>query len=80
VEIEGYRILSDSGSLDAAGWNSLEDQSIGEWHEANPNSHQVAELEQAGILVLEADNSYELGAAFSPAGSQDLVLEFLLAG
>ena len=33
VSIDGYRIRSSGGSLDANGWKSLEDQSVGQWQE-----------------------------------------------
>lgn len=88
VEIDGYTIASDSGSLnsDAAEWTSLQDQP-GEagpnWVEANPTDSRVSELMSSGTTTLSADGAttFDLGGLFdNVAGVRDLEFQFLLSG
>ncbi len=81
ITISGYSILSASGSL-LTNWNSLTDQGITGWQEANPSPTALSELaaSASSALFLPAGASYSLGTLFPLAGTQDLELEFLLVG
>jgi hypothetical protein len=82
--IEGYVINSAAGSLRPGSgfWNSLDDQGAnsGGWIEANPSANQVAELSSTGAVPLTHTTVLDLGMLFDPTHTQDLVLQFLLAG
>lgn len=80
VAIDGYRVRSNAGSLDSSGWSSLEDQSVGDWQEANPSPQQLVELEESGSLVLNPGDSYSLGSLYSPGTARDLAIDFVLPG
>jgi len=82
AEIIGYTVASLSGSLlpGDANWNSLEDQSVPGWREANPTPFFLNELNPTGSNIFDTGTSFNLGNLFDPAGSQDLTLEFALIG
>ena len=89
-----YRVRSAAGALNAAGWNSLDDQNVdalgpgaGEsWDEAgSPDANGVAELYLLGASALGADASRQLGNLFNPSvfGKRqdgDLVFQYALQG
>lgn len=78
INLQGYSVLSTSGSL-LTGWNSLDDQGVSGWEEANPTVNTLSELNPTGLLTLAAGAAYDLGTMFDTLGNQDLTLEFLLA-
>jgi hypothetical protein len=82
VAIEGYSILSASGSLQpgSADWTSLADAGVGSWQEANPSSTALNELIESGTQLIESGDAFDLGTPFNTSGSQDLTLSFLIAG
>ena len=86
VAIDAYTIESASGSLDAANWNSLDDQNAagGEWLELfNPaNDNMVGEVEPgAGTATGPSGEAIlEIGQVFDTAGEQDLVFQYKEAG
>ena len=82
IQIDGYAILSDSGALLSGDgqWNSLEDQAMSAWEEANVSANQLAELNPTDSTSLNGGGQLELGTLFDTAGERDLTLEFFLAG
>ena len=78
--IDNYQILSDQGSLDPNAWQSLADQSVAGWEEANPSTTQLAELNFGGDLTIAPGETYDLGTLFTPGMAADLQFEFLLVG
>jgi len=87
VLIDGYDILSDSGSLLPADgdWLSLEDQGIdsGDWTESNVSANRLSELKPDGSTTLSPGDSLDLGHIFDAASGsslQDLVFNFLQVG
>ena len=54
VNVDGYSISSPAGRLNPAGWNSLADQSVPGWTEANPRNELLSELNWAGSSPLAA--------------------------
>lgn len=81
IDLDGYEVTSDSGSLNSAGWSSLEDNvSEGGWVEiGSPTSNLLAELNADGARTLASGDQLSLGNLFTPAAMEDLVLEFSLA-
>ncbi|MCP4190086.1 MAG: PEP-CTERM sorting domain-containing protein [Planctomycetaceae bacterium] len=77
-ELTYYEINSESGSLNVAGWNSLDDQGVGDeaWLENSPTSNSITESNFSGSTTLANGDSLSLGSAFDPAGSQDIVGRF----
>jgi hypothetical protein len=82
IQLEGYSVFSPSGALKPANgqWSSLTDQATPGWVEASPTSTVLSELKAVGTLSLAGGGSFNLGTPFTAGGSQDLRLEFLLAG
>lgn len=80
VSIDGYQIGSDAGSLDAAGWDSLADQSVSSWIEAEADSFGLSELLGIGVEEIAGDSGFNLGSLFTLGGDQDLTLEYLMEG
>ncbi|WP_425399991.1 hypothetical protein [Aeoliella sp.] len=82
VQIDSYEVLSDSGSLTTAGWDSLAEQGVTSniWLEADTNSAtQLAEFDSQGFLTLAPGAKYNLGPLFT-GGDEDLEFNFLLMG
>jgi hypothetical protein len=79
---DGYSVTSASGSLATAGWNSLQDQAAGggNWFEIPSNNNKVGELKRSGSTSLTQGASFNLGNIFNPAGTRDLVLQFIVSG
>jgi hypothetical protein len=87
VQIDGYRIRSASGSLDAtnAVWSSLQEQVGNGWRESNASANQVAELKQTGSTSI-GGTKITLGDIYSPTappafrvsapGAEDLVFDY----
>ncbi len=83
VDIDGYLITSESGSLDPAGWTSFGDSGQSGWTEANAADNHIGELNLSGSRYLAGESS-ALGIGtpfdFNDAGvQQDLEFEFHLA-
>jgi hypothetical protein len=81
INVDGYSVYSDSGSLIPATWNSLDDQNVAGWEEASPTASALAELKADGMLTLQPGTGFGLGSLFKTTGAtQDLRLEFLQTG
>lgn len=78
VNMDVYTIASASGSLNVNDWNSLEDQNVGAWEEANPTATRLSELNPTGASTLAGGASLSLGHLFATGGTRDLTLEFAL--
>jgi hypothetical protein len=90
VDLNYYEILSSGGSLDASGWQSLQDQDLegsggtsgtGDgWEEAGGISDKVlAESFLEGQSRLDLGDTWQLGRLFQPGNSQDLVFRYGLS-
>lgn len=83
VSIDGYHILSASGRLSTAAWNSLDDQNVGGanvWLEnLNNSATKLGEFNQSGFLSLAPGAQFNLGKLYT-GGTQDLTFEFLMQG
>ncbi len=79
ISLDFYTITSASGSLNPAGWNSLDDQNIGAWAEANPTDTRLSELLPVGGSAFAPGQGYEIGEAFTVGGTQDLQIRFTFA-
>ena len=81
-EVEGYTIASLDGSLNPAGWNSLEAQGVddGDWLASPPLATRFTELQEDGTTTFNNLTPYELGSIFQSGSDQDLKFEFLIAG
>lgn len=68
VDLDGYSILSPTGSLDPANgsWLSLADQGASGWQEAGPLPTVLSELNPTGSLAVAVNESHSLGSAFAP--------------
>jgi len=76
IDLLGYLVSSDSGSLAPGTWNSLADQGQAGWDEANPSANHLSELNPLGSLSMSGGSSVNLGNLFDTAGNADLSLDF----
>ena len=65
LDVDGYEITSPAGRLSVADWNSLTDQGLGGWEEANPNNSGISELNINGSSTLEAGAMVSLGSPYN---------------
>ncbi|QDU56549.1 PEP-CTERM sorting domain-containing protein [Aeoliella mucimassa] len=82
VEIDAYEILSSSGALSEAGWNSLAEQSAttNTWLEALDNGASLlAEFDTEGFTTIGPGAAINLGPLYT-GSTQDLQFNFLLMG
>lgn len=79
-EITGYTITSESEALRPDSFNSLADQSVEGWEEANPSSGRLSELNLTSSTVVDAGSPFNIGNAFTPGGTEDLAFEYLTIG
>ena len=90
VDLDYYEILSPAGSLSTTGWTSLQDQDLegsggtsgnGDgWEEAGGVSGNVlSESFLTGQSRLNANGTWQLGQAFRPGRTQDLVFRYGVA-
>jgi hypothetical protein len=87
VSIDAYSISSASGKLKSAagGWNSLDDQNLGAWDEAdNSNNYRLTEFSPSGSTALPGGGTVlNLGNVLDVAGglpaASDLGFKFKLS-
>ncbi len=86
IDIAGYSVSSAGNLLRRTGgaWNSLEDQSIAGWEEANPGrTDRFSEVNLLGSSTLNVGDSWSIGTIYNgigePPAKEDLKFEFLLA-
>ena len=74
VAIDGYTITSTSGSLSPETWNSLDDQGVATWDEAdNSDSFRLTELNPLGESQLDAAGAtFDLGTILDVGSGVDL--------
>lgn len=82
VNADGYTIASANGSLNPAGWSSLDDQNAagGDWRESPGLTTRLSELKRGGSTTLGPGAVFDLGAIFNTASMKDLTLNYLKAG
>jgi hypothetical protein len=67
IQFDAYTIASPSGALTGA-WNSLQDQAIAAWDEANNSGpSRLTEFKTNGTTSINAGNQLSLGTPFAPA-------------
>lgn len=82
VAIEAYTITSSAGAFQTADgeWQSLDDEGVGSWSEANPSPTRVSELTESGAQLLQTGDAFEFGTLVDVARSGVFEFEFLVAG
>jgi hypothetical protein len=87
ISFDGYTITSSGGNLDGA-WNSLDDQNISTWDEAdNANASRLTEFNQSDSSTVNVGSSLAIGTPFSPLAPtaigqavEDLSFEYAVPG
>ena len=81
LEIDGYGIISESGSLDAGQWNGI-NQSDAAWDPGPDSDNHLSEVNYTGSRLFEAFNGdfLDVGQIFRSGAEQDLVFEYSIAG
>jgi hypothetical protein len=67
IAIDGYTVASNAGSLKFANWNSLYDQSVPNWIEANGSDTRLSELMTSGTTTVNGGGLHTIGMVYSPA-------------
>ena len=83
VGLKGYSVTSGDGSLDLVGWDSLADQSIAGWDEANPTEDKISELIMPGAdetFQLNPGDILDLGFGVDAGLSEMLALSYFIDG
>jgi len=80
ASIDGYTVASASGSLRFTNgtWESLQDQAVAGWEEANPSANFLSELNPTGSTLFAGGQTVDLGSPFDINGKRDLTFEFHL--
>ena len=81
-QVEVYTISSENGSLDTAGWNSLDAQGIesGDWIASPALATRLTEIQEDGTTTFDELTPFNLGEILQSGAERDLEFEFLLAG
>lgn len=81
IEIAAYTIQSESGSLDASSWTSLDSQSVAGWDAGLSASDEFALSEfvpEDPASTLAPGQTYSLGNIFQVGSEEDLTIDFAL--
>ncbi|MEQ8211283.1 MAG: pre-peptidase C-terminal domain-containing protein [Lacipirellulaceae bacterium] len=85
VEIDAYTITSTAGRLDAANWQSLEDQQTAGWSEVPASSNLLGELQATGTTAVSPTSSFTIeqgyqtslaGLPFGTSPERDVVFQY----
>ncbi len=71
LNLDVYTVTSASSAL-LTTWDSLQDNGVGNWQEANPSTAHIGELEPTGLMALAAGASFDLDGLWNTAGVQDV--------
>lgn len=89
-QIEAYRVTSEDGSLIAGNWFSFDDNNVNGafgWSEVSgADANTLFEVAEDGSTLFDSvttanpNDGFDIGNIFNVGGTEDLVLEFLIAG
>jgi hypothetical protein len=68
---------SESGALNAAGWNSLDDQNVGSWQQNAATANLLVETFLAGSTTVAPGGQLALGSLFTTGKMEDVTGRFL---
>jgi hypothetical protein len=78
-ELHGYSIESEAGSLNGTGWNSLDEQNVGNWKQNLATANQLVESNFLGTTTVTAGGQFTLGNLFNLGGMEDVTGRFATA-
>ncbi|HEY3393537.1 MAG TPA: LamG-like jellyroll fold domain-containing protein [Lacipirellulaceae bacterium] len=76
LELNSYSIESEDGSLNPAGWNSLDNQDVGNWLENLATADQLVETSFEGSTTVSPGGQLSLGNLFTANAMQDVTARF----
>jgi hypothetical protein len=76
LALNSYSVESAGGSLNAAGWNSLDDQNVGAWLENLATNNRLLETTFEGSTTVAPGGQLSLGNLFTASAGQDVVARF----
>ncbi|HJQ78947.1 MAG TPA: hypothetical protein VJ828_03285, partial [Lacipirellulaceae bacterium] len=76
LELNSYSIESPDGSLNPAGWNSLDDQNVSGWLENLGTADQLVETVFEGSTTVSPGGQLSLGNLFTANAMQDVTARF----
>jgi hypothetical protein len=76
LDVNGYSIESAMGSLDADGWNSLDEQNLGNWLQNSATANQLAETQFLTAATVAPGGQLPLGKLFTVGGEEDVTARF----
>lgn len=81
VSIDGYQIRTTAGAFDQAGWNSLQEQALESWVEANPTNTQLTEANINDTTSFFAGQAFNIGDLFAGSNvATDLEFFYVVDG
>jgi hypothetical protein len=76
LALNSYSIESQDGSLNPAGWNSLDDQNVGSWQQNLATDEQLVESFFEGSTTVSPGGQLSLGNLFTGNATQDVTARF----
>jgi hypothetical protein len=75
-QLNGYSLESEHGSLNGTGWNSLDEQNIGNWQQNLATANQLVETNFLSSTSIGPNGQLSLGSLFTPAADEDVTGRF----
>jgi hypothetical protein len=72
IQLSGYSLESASGALNGTGWNSLDEQNVGDWLQNLATSNQLVETFFKGSTEVAPGGQLALGNLFTAGGMEDV--------
>jgi hypothetical protein len=72
LQLNGYSVESTSGALNGTGWNSLDEQNVGNWQQNEASANLLVETVLAGSATVAPGGQLALGNLFTTGKMEDV--------
>jgi hypothetical protein len=79
IQLNGYSLESETGALNGTGWNSLDEQNVGNWLQNLATANQLVETFFTGSTTVAAGGQLALGNLFTTGKMEDVTGRFSTA-
>jgi hypothetical protein len=76
LQLNGYSLESSSGALNGTGWNSLDEQNVGNWLQNEASANLLVETFLAGSTTVAPGAQLALGNLFTTGQMEDVTGRF----
>ncbi len=76
ISVDGYIIHSDSGALNATGFQGFSGAHVSGWTSVAPTTNDLSELQLTGSANMTAGYDQPLGPVYTSGSAQDLTLQY----